>query len=105
DWVSIATQSFEGRNDREVAVAGWRGRSVERIALRPLNGDARCSRVTVRFDNGQARDLKVERGMRLAQGRGYSFDLPGRDRNVRDVMLHCSPQDGRSVRIEVLARK
>lgn len=105
DWVSIAMQSFEGRGDREVAVAGWRGRSVDRIALRPLNGDARCSRVTVRFNNGQARDLNVNRGMRLAQGRAQTFDLPGRDRNVRDVLLQCSPQNGRSVRIEVLARK
>lgn len=105
DWVSVATQSFEGRNDREVAVAGWRGRNVERIALRALNGDARCSRVTVRYNNGRSNDLNIDRGMRLEQGRGYSFDLPGRDRDVRDVMLHCSPVDGRSVRIEVLARK
>lgn len=105
DWVSVATQSFEGRNDREVTVAGWRGRNVERIALRALNGDARCSRVTVRYNNGRSNDLNIDRGMRLEQGRGYSFDLPGRDRDVRDVMLHCSPVDGRSVRIEVLARK
>lgn len=105
DWVSIATQSFEGRNDREQAVAGWRGRNVERIGLKALNGDARCARVTVRYSNGRSTNLKIDRGMRLEQGRGYSFDLPGRDNDVRDVTLHCSPLDGRSVRIEVLAQK
>lgn len=105
DWVSIGTQTFRHHNDRDAVVAGWRGRNVERIAVKPLNGDARCSRITARFRNGETRDLDVDRGVRMSQGRGYSFDLPGGDRNLREVTLQCSPLDRRSVRIEVLARK
>jgi hypothetical protein len=105
DWVSVGTETFEGRNDREQAVAGWSGRSVDRIAVKPLNADARCSRITARFGNGKRRDLDVDAGMRMVQGRGYTFDLPGDERNVRSVVLHCTPVDRRSVRIEVLARK
>lgn len=105
DWVRIGTQTFRGRHDRNAVVAGWRGRSVERIAVKPLNGDARCSRITVRFGNGNTRDLDVDRGMRMREGRGYSFDLPGGDRNLREVVMQCRPLDRRSVRIDVLARK
>lgn len=105
DWVRIGTQTFQGHNDRDTVVAGWRGRSVERIAVKPLNGDARCTRITARFGNGRTRDLNVDRGMRMRQGRGYSFDLPGGNRNLREVVMQCSPLDRRSVRIEVLAKK
>lgn len=105
DWVSVGTETFEGRNDRERMVAGWSGRRIDRIALKALNGDARCSRIAVRFGNGNRSDLKVDAGMRMVQGRGYTFDLPGDARNVRSVALHCTPVDRRSVRIEVMARK
>ena len=105
DWVRIGTQTFRGHNDRDAVVAGWRGRSVERIAVKPLNGDARCTRITARFGTGRTRDLNVDRGMRMRQGRGYSFDLPGGNRNLREVVMQCSPLDRRSVRIEVLAKK
>lgn len=104
-WVRIGTQTFRGRHDRDAVVAGWRGRSVDRIALKPLDGDARCSRITARFGNGKTRDLNVDRGMRMREGRGYSFDLPGGDRNLREVVMECRPLDRRSVRIDVLARK
>jgi hypothetical protein len=105
DWVRIGTETFEGRNDREQMIAGWKGRSVDRIAVKPVNGDARCSRIAVRFGNGRSRDLEVNAGMRMVQGRGYTFDLPGNDRNIRSIALHCTPVDRRSVRIDVLARK
>jgi hypothetical protein len=105
DWVRVGTETFEGRDDRERTVAGWQGRRVDRIAVKPLNGDARCSRITARFGNGKRRDLDVNAGRRMVQGRGYTFDLPGNDRNVKSVVLHCTPVDRRSVRIDVLARK
>ena len=58
DWVRLGTVSFEGRHDRESTFAGLRGRSVDRIGLRPLDGDARCNRITVRFANGNERELR-----------------------------------------------
>lgn len=105
NWVRVGTETFDGRNDRETTVAGWSGRSVERIALKPLNGDASCNRITARFGNGHKRDLDVNRGARMTQGRVYTFDLPGNDRNVKEVILHCSPLARYPVHVEVLARK
>jgi hypothetical protein len=101
-WVSLGRESFEGRRDREQNFAGWAGRSVERIGFRAVNDDARCSRVRVTFMNGNARDLDVGR---LDQGRVKSIDLPGGNRNIKNVTMVCSAVNKNAVTIEILARK
>lgn len=105
-WVSLGRESFEGRGDNEVVFAGgWRGRSVEMLALKPLNGDARCWSVRATFDNGQTRSLNIDGGDMLSQGRTYRMDLPGGDRDLRRVSMTCRPVGDRQVTIELFARK
>lgn len=102
-WVSLGTARFDGRDDRETAFAdGWSGRNVERIGLKAVNDDARCSRMRVSFGNGTSTMLDVGR---LDQGRLMSIDLPGGNRNVQKVNLVCRPLNKNGVAIEIFARK
>lgn len=105
EWVRVGTKSFDTRNDLEVTFAGWSGRQVDRIALKPLNGDVRCHSISAQFGNGNRRDLNVNSHMRLQEGRAYTFDLPGNERNVKEVAMRCTPIGSDSVRVEVLANK
>src|SRR5581483_5370907 len=56
NWQMIGSESFEGRDDSETTFAGWRGQRTEAVALRPLESDARCSRVTASFARGRPQD-------------------------------------------------
>lgn len=103
DWVSIGRERFQGRRDNESTFAGWRGRSVDRIGLRPLDGDARCRRVSVRFGNGTTRNLNG--ADYLQRGRVTVLDLPGGDRNVVSLNLTCRAVGDYDVTIDILARK
>jgi hypothetical protein len=104
-WVRIGRESFEGGMDGEVAYAGWAGRNVQTLALKPLNGDARCRRVSATFDNGHTRDLNINGGEYLRQGGFYRLDLPGGERDVRSVKLRCRPIGDFQVTIELYAEK
>jgi hypothetical protein len=104
-WDLIGTESFEGRRDRETSVAGRRGRRVEAIALKPLDANARCRRVTARFGNGNSRDLDLPGNNFLRQGDFQRIDLPGDVRNLDSVSLSCRATDARSVTIQVFAGK
>jgi hypothetical protein len=101
-WVALGRQTFHGRGDTDSAFAGWEGRSVEKIGLKPINDDARCSRVRVDFANGSSTTLNVGR---LDQGRFQSFDLPGNNRNVVSLKMACRAVNRNNVTIEVSARK
>ncbi len=103
DWISLGRVSFEGRHDRENTFAGWRGRSVDRVALRPLDGDARCRRITATFADGRRRELSG--GDYLSRGRVSVLDLPGGDRNLVNLSMACRAIGGYDVTIEVLARR
>jgi len=103
-WVSLGRESFEGRDDTESTSAGWRGHSVDRIGIRPLDAVATCSRITATFDNGHTRDLSLNRGNRIEQGRVTVLDLPGRERNLRSLNFRCHAVHDRRVTIEVLVR-
>ncbi len=105
EWITLGRESFEGRHDSESTFAGWRGHSVDRIGLRPLNADARCTRVMATFENGRTRDLYVDRFDRMERDRVTVIDLPGRDRNLRSLYLQCRAVGERRVIIEILARR
>lgn len=102
-WVSLGRESFEGRHDRESTYAGWAGRHVERLGLRPLDGDARCRRIVATFENGQRTELA--RDEYLERGRLRVFDLPGVERNLVSVYMSCRAVGDYRVVIEVYARK
>jgi hypothetical protein len=104
-WDLIGTERFEGRRDIETSVAGWRGRRVEAIALKPVDANARCRRVTARFGNGNSRDLDLPGDRVLRQGGFQRIDLPGDVRNIESISLSCRAIDARDVRIQVFVGK
>src|ERR1700749_2824479 len=97
-WVTLGQTRFEGRNDREAHFSAWAGNSVERIGLKAVNDDARCSRVRVTFASGMSTMLDVGR---LDQGRMKSIDLPGGNRAVRDLNMVCRPMNKNGVTVEI----
>jgi hypothetical protein len=101
-WVSLGRQNFQGRRDTDSTFTGWAGRSVEKIAFKAINDDARCTRVRVNFGNGSSTMLNVGR---LDQGRFRSFDLPGGNRDVRSLNMTCRALNRNNVTIEISARK
>ncbi len=102
DWQVLGSENFQGRRDRATTVAGFRGRSVTGIALRALNDDARCMRVTATFANGQTQPLNIDRGDLLGRNRIVQLDLPGGDRNVTRIDMNCHAEHGRNVTIQVM---
>lgn len=101
NWKYAGQVSFEGRRDRESAFTGWRGRNVDSIALKPLDANARCSRVSAVFGNGRARNLNVNGGDHMRRGMFYKVDLPGDRRNLRSLNLLCRATDARRVTIQI----
>ncbi len=101
-WVSLGRQRFEGNGDRESTVAGWGGRSVDRLGFRALDDDAICPRVRVTFGSGKSSVLDVGA---LDQGRMKRIDLPGEHRTVTGVVLACRSVNRRAVTVEISARK
>ncbi|HEY8949627.1 MAG TPA: hypothetical protein VIM56_12140 [Rhizomicrobium sp.] len=101
NWRYVGQESFEGRRDRESAFTGWRGRNIDSIALKPLDANARCSRVTAMFGNGRTQDLNVNGGDFMRQGQYYKVDLPGDRRNLTSLNLRCRATDARRVTIQI----
>src|SRR5438874_3007829 len=84
-WITLGSEQFDGRYDHEMTFAGWRGRNVTSIALRPVNDDARCSNIRATFANGETRDLNIGERNILRQDRVNTIDLPGERRNVERI--------------------
>ena len=101
NWQLVGTESFEGRNDRENSFTGWRGRNVDSVALKPLDADARCSRIVAHFGNGHDQVLNVNNGDNLRRGMYYKLDLPGRDRDLNSISLRCRATDARKVTMQI----
>jgi len=104
-WITLATERFNGRNDREQAFTGWRGRNVERIGLRPTNDDARCRSITATFANGSRVNLNLDNGDILREDRITTVDLPGNRRDVTRIDMNCHAEHGNMVTMEVLASR
>jgi hypothetical protein len=103
DWVSLGRLSFEGRNDRESTFTGWEGRHLDSIALRPVDGDARCMSIVATFDGG--RKVKLADGRPLEQGRMTMYNLPGYDRNLAKLYMRCRALGDYRVTIEIFAHR
>jgi hypothetical protein len=104
-WTTLGSEVFDGRFDRETTITGLGGRDVERLALRPINNDARCSRVTATFANGMTRELNIDGGEVLQEDRFYELDLPGGRRDVTRIDMACHAADGRQVTMMVMANR
>jgi hypothetical protein len=103
DWISLGRVSFEGRNDKENTFGGWGARHIDSIALRPLDGDARCMSLVATFEGGHK--AKLADGRVLERGRMTSYDLPGRERNLSKLYMRCRALDGYSVTVEIFAHR
>jgi hypothetical protein len=101
NWRYLDSVTFEGGRDRENSFAGWKGRDVDAVALKPLNADARCSRVNARFNNGRTQTLNVNNGDYLRRGQYYKLDLPGRARDLRSLSMQCRASNARQVTIQI----
>ena len=104
-WVPLGVQRFEGRRDSEASFPGRRGRQTDSIALRPINADARCRRVTATFGNGRSRDLDIGPYDFLAQDRLYRIELPGYERNIERIDMTCRAVGEPGVTMQVLASR
>lgn len=101
-WQRLGSRNFSGRGDMETVVPGRAaGRDMTAIALAPRDADARCSRVSVEFANGQTRTLDIDRSDRLQEDRMRQIDLPGGERNVVRLNMQCAPVGDRDVTIDV----
>ena len=105
NWQYVGQESFEGRRDSENVFTGWRGRSINAIALKPLDASARCSRVTAMFKNGRTRNLNVNNVDYMRQGQYYKIDLPGDQRNLTSLNLRCRATDARRVTVQIFTSK
>jgi hypothetical protein len=105
DWKPLSVVSFEGRNDRENSFAGWRGQNIEAVALKPLDADARCSRITARFGNGRDQVLNVNNGDFMRRGQFYKLDLPGRARDLVSLDMRCRATDASRVKIQIFTSR
>lgn len=105
NWQLVDAVHFEGRGDHERSFTGWNGRRADAVALKPLNADARCSRVTAHFRNGWTKRLPLNRGDYLARGRFHEIDLPGRVSDLRRLDLNCRATDARQVTIQIFTSR
>lgn len=105
DWKYLDSVRFDGRGDRDGVYAGWKGQNVDSVALKPLESDARCSRVTARFGNGRDQALNVNRGDVLRRGQYYQLDLPGRARDLVSLNLRCQSVGAQRVTVQIFTSR
>jgi hypothetical protein len=103
--MTLGAETFTGRFDRETTIAGLGGRDVDRLALRPVNDDARCSRVAATFANGMTRELNIDDNDVLEEDRVFELDLPGGRRDVTRIEMACHAENGGQVRMMVMASR
>jgi len=102
-WITLGRETFQGNYDHETTITGMRGRDVTRIGLRPINDDARCSRVAATFANGRTQDLNIDGREVLREDRVFQLDLPGDRRDVTRIDLMCHAEHGGQVTMLVMA--
>lgn len=99
-WVRIGRKRF---SDYEMITGQWKGHRVARVGLRPVDGNASCTRVRANFANGTSVALDPGKFDRMQRGRLYQADLPGKDRTIVKLGLVCHALGDAAVTIEVLA--
>ncbi|MGF1457209.1 MAG: hypothetical protein ACFB6R_17760 [Alphaproteobacteria bacterium] len=99
DWVRLGATRFGRRSEAEQIFTRFPG-PVSRLGIRPLDDDARCSRIFITFGNGRTRDLRFGRGV-LEEDRLYTVELPGDQRLVRRISLVCRAFGARDVTLAI----
>jgi len=104
-WVTLGSERFNDRRDRQTTIAGRRGEQISSLALQPMNADARCRNIEITFRNGGSRRLEFSRNNYLNEGEFYRIDLPGQQRNVERIDMTCQAVRGRGVTMQVFASR
>lgn len=99
--VSIGKETFSPPRDRETETAGAAGMSISAIAVQPSQNDAVCPVVRARFANGTSRDINVNWGEYLEQGRMYWFEVSHNDKDLLQVDMVCRPVGPPDVTLEL----
>jgi hypothetical protein len=105
--MTIGTETFGTRNQRETITTRFSGQRVQAIGLKAINGTATCRRLVAQFANGTRQVLAAPNMPNtLRPGRTVWFDLPGNARNVQSIVMACEAEGRtRNVTIEVLAER
>jgi hypothetical protein len=103
--VLLGFDTFDFNRDREVIEIAGVVPGADAIAIRPLDGDARCSRVTARFAYGPSQDLAIDARQYLVADRDHWLDLPGDDRSLIELEMACRPVGRDPVTMQVLASR
>jgi hypothetical protein len=104
DWQSLGQAQFSYKTG-DTTVDGAAGRRIRRIGLRPRRGDAQCTRMVIRFSNGERGTFAVNGGRVMRERTMYQVDLPGRRSNIARLALSCHAVRGPRVAIEVLGMR
>jgi hypothetical protein len=101
--VVLAEQKFAFASVRQTISVAPDFAAAEAIAIRPLNGDAECTRVVANFADGGAMDLPLERDKPLTAGGTYWMALPARQQTLIGLEMFCRPVHPGAVDMQVLA--
>ena len=101
--VVLGEQRFELKQDQKTIAVAPDFAAAEAIAVRPLNGDAECSRVVATFATGQTTDLPIEDERELTAGGTYWLALPKREQHLVGLEIVCRSVRLGAVDLQVLA--
>src|ERR1700761_9316714 len=86
-WMRMGTERFTWRAESSVQPAYFHSQMVDRIRLRPMDDEAGCRWMQVRFANGKS---QVAQPGRIRQGDSFVMELKGREgRNIDFVRITC----------------
>lgn len=97
--VPVASREFGDTAKRSVMLDD--ARPVDAVAIQPVGGDARCTRISARFDDGATDDVVPNDGDRMQEGTIYRIPISdrGRDLNGIDMVCRASGTDNVSIRV------
>ncbi len=95
----VASRDFGDTAERSVMLPGLH--PVDQVAIQPVDGDARCTRITARFDNGDIREVVPNDGYRLHEGNIYRLDIADHPRDLNSIEMRCQASDTDNVHIRV----
>ena len=102
-WRVIETETVRATRDQESALSDGTPEDAEMLGFYAVDGDIRCDRISVSFENGHSRWLQLgDQGM-FRQGTLYAFDLHEEGSLVSRVNFECVALTGKRVTMRILA--
>ena len=102
-WRVIETETIRGTRDQLSALSDGLAEDAEMLGFYAVNGDIRCDRISVSFENGHSRWLQLGDQPVFRQGMLYAFDLHEENSFVSRVNFICTAVAGGRVTMRILA--